>query len=132
MSLRSQARLLGRNLALSAGIAITMLVLALAALGFLAASVFLWAAPHWGAAAAAGGTGAALLLLAVLAGFGGCYLARRLHRNQPSLLAEVSGTLLTATRLLGFIIRQDPKKAILLSLLAGALVEYFTPEKKRD
>lgn len=126
MSLTRRAGALARAAALWASFATVALCLVLAALGFLAAALFIWVAAHLGPAAAAALTGAALLLLAVSAMLGGRMVLNKLRRSAPGLFDDTLGTLSMITSIAGLLVRQDPKRAILLSLLAGALTEYFT------
>lgn len=126
MSFTRRAGALARTAAVWGGFATVALCLVLAALGFLAAALFIWVAAHLGAAAAAALTGAALLLLALSAMLGGRMALNKLRRSAPGLFDDTLGTLSMLTSIVGLLVRQDPKRAILLSLLAGALTEYFT------
>jgi hypothetical protein len=113
------------------GLVVAVLCIALAATGFFAAAFFVWMADHLGAAAAAAVTGSALLVLGVVIAFVGGALLRSLRRRQPSLLSELGGTVGLVTRLVAMMVRRDPKKAMIISLVAGALAEYITTERKR-
>lgn len=129
MSLTRRAGTLARTAALWAGFTTVALCLVLAALGFLAAALFIWVAAHLGAAAAAALTGGALLLLALAVTLSGRMVLNKLRRSAPGLFDDAIGTFGMVTSLIGLAVRQDPKRAILLSLLAGALTEYFTAKE---
>jgi hypothetical protein len=53
---------------------------------------------------------------------------RAARARQRARLAEFSLTLGTALRLAAYLVRRDPKKALIFSLIAGALAEFFTAE----
>lgn len=99
-----------------------VLVLIVAALGFFAAGAYIWLARHFGAALAA---------LAIVTVFIG--LAVQSHKRKKQRLVcevELLGTLGLARRLTSSLVRRDPKKAILIALIAGAVGEYFTCGEK--
>ena len=110
-------------------VALAVLCITLAASGCLVAALYLWVAPHLGAAAAAAITGAVLLVLALFLAVVGGTLLRLMKRRPRGLLREFQNTIGLAVRL---IVLRDPKKAVLVSLIAGALAEYIsTPGRKR-
>jgi hypothetical protein len=113
------------------GLAVAVLCIALAATGFFAAAFFICIAHHLGTARAAAVTGAALLVLGIVIAFIGGALLRSLRRRQPSLLSELGGTVGLVMRLVTMMVQRDPKKALIVSLIAGALAEYITAERKR-
>lgn len=126
MGLVRLAAIVAKSAALWGGLATVVLCLVLAAFGFLAAALFIWVAAHLGGAAAAALTAVALLLLAGLVMiFGGIMLAR-LRARAPELFADPATTIATITSLIAVLVRQDPKRTLLLALLSGALTEYFT------
>ncbi len=127
---RPAARMI-KNAAIGLGTAVTMLCLVLTAIGFFVAALFICIARHLGAADAAALTGAALLVLAVLVATAANLLIRQARRRQPSLLTELGGTVGLVTRLVAIMVRRDPKKAMIASLVAGALAEYLSAERKR-
>jgi nitrate/nitrite transporter NarK len=131
MNLSRRANHLIKNAALWACTAIAALCIALAGLAFLVTGAFICLSRHTGEASAAAITGAALLILALIIGLAGGYTLKRIRRRQPSLLSEFGGTLGMAGQLAGFLIRKDPRKAMILSVVAGALAEYITSERKR-
>jgi hypothetical protein len=110
-------------------VALAVLCITLAASGCFVAAFYLWVVPHLGAAAAAAVTGAVLLVLALFLAFVGSTLLRLMKRRPRSLLRELQNTIGLAVRL---IVSRDPKKAVLVSLIVGALAEYIsTPGRKR-
>jgi len=131
MNLSRRAGALLKNAALWIGVAIAALCIALAGLGFLVTGFFIWVARHTDAASAAAITGGVLLALALATGLLGGVLLARMRRRQPSLLSEFGGSVGLATRLIGLVVRKDPKKAMIISLAAGALAEYILSEKKK-
>jgi hypothetical protein len=49
------------------------------------------------------------------------------------LISEFTGIAGTAGRIAGLLIRRDPRKSLILAVIAGALAEYITSDsKKRD
>jgi hypothetical protein len=114
-----------KSAALWAALATVVLCLVLAALGFLTAAVFIWIASHLGAAAAAALTALALLVLALQIMFMGGIVLSRLRANAPGLFDDTAGTIAMVTTLVSLLVRRDPRRSILLALLAGALTEYF-------
>jgi len=131
MSIARRASLLARIAALWAGLGVAALCIALAGIGFLAVAFFIWLLRHFPADEAAAISGGALLLVAVLTVLVGNAIIRRIKANQPSMLAEFGGTLGLAARIVGMLVRKDPRKAIILSMIAGALAEYVTSDRKK-
>jgi len=131
MNLARRFGAMARSAALWAGLATMVLCIILAGLGLLVSAFFMLLARHLGDAPAAAITGGALLVLAVIVGLLGKAILARLRRKQPSLLAEFGGTLGLAIRVFGLVVRRDPKKALIISLVAGALAEYIMSEKKK-
>jgi nitrate/nitrite transporter NarK len=131
MNLSRRANNLIKNAALWASVAVAVLCIVLAGIGFLITGFFICLSRHTGEASAAAITGAALLVLAAVAGLAGGYLLKRIRHRQPSLMSELSGTVGMASRLVGFLVRKDPRKAMIISIVAGALAEYITSERKR-
>lgn len=125
MSLLRRAGVIAKSAALWGGTAVAMLCILLAALAFFIAAFFLWAAQHLGGAGAAAVTGGALLVIAVLVGIAGDVIQRRMRRqyqaNQPSDLG----------RLVGLAARLGPKKAVILSVIVGAVAEYLAADRKK-
>jgi uncharacterized protein YneF (UPF0154 family) len=130
MSLSGRASLILKSAALWGSVATAVLCIALAALGFLIAGFFLWVAQHFSNPAAAVITGGVLFVIAGLTGFIGGLILRYIRRKQQPGPLDLGGSLGMAARLAGILIRQDPKKAIILSLIAGALTEYLTSERE--
>jgi hypothetical protein len=131
MNVSRHAGTMIKSVAIWTGMAVAVLCILLAAIGFFVTALFICIARHLGTAEAAAVTGAALLLLGAVIAFVGGALLRSLRRRQPSLLSELGGTVGLATRLVAMMVRRDPKKAVIISLVAGALAEYITTERKR-
>jgi hypothetical protein len=113
-------------------LAVAVLCIALAATGCFVAAFYLWIAPHLGAAAAAAITGAALLGVAAFLALAGGVLLRQLKRRRVSLMAEFGSILGLASRLTAMLVRKDPKKALLVSLVVGALAEYISVPRRKS
>lgn len=131
MSLSRRASLLLKSAVLWTVMAVAVLCIVLAAIAFLAAAVFIVLAHHTGKAWAAAITGGALLLLALIIGLAGALALRRNRRRLPSLLSEFGSTLGMTSRLAALMVGKDPKKALIISVVAGALAEYILSERKR-
>lgn len=126
MSLARHAASLAKSAVLWTGFTAIALCLVVTALGFLTAAFFIWLTAHFGAAAAAALTAAALLFMALAAMLLGRLILYRIRARTPGLFEDAAGTIAMLTTLAGLFVRQDPKRAILLALLAGAATEYFT------
>jgi uncharacterized protein (TIGR02265 family) len=106
-----------------------MLGLTLSAGVCFVAAFYLWVAPHLGAAAAAAVTGAALLIVAAFLALVGRALLRLTKRRPRRLVSELQKAMVLTAKLL---LQRDPKKALIVSLLAGALTEFIlSPSRKR-
>jgi hypothetical protein len=119
-----------KNFALGAGIGLAVLAVALAGLGFFITAFYIWLARHFDAATAAAMTGATLVLLAILIAITGADILRRLKKPQPGLLSDFGGTLGLGLRLAGILVRRDPKKAIIIAAVTGALAEFIMSDRK--
>jgi hypothetical protein len=99
--------------------------------GFLIAGFFSWIHhlwPQYNAAAITGG----ILVVAALIIFGlGTAILRKLKKPQPSILTEFTGMAGMAGRLAALLIRKDPRKSVVLAVLAGAVAEYLTSSDKK-
>jgi hypothetical protein len=131
MTLSRRASILLKSAALWAVLAVAVLCIVLAGIGFLITAFFIWLSRHTDSASAAAITGGVLLVLAITTGLAGGYVLRRSRRRLPSVFSEFGGTIAMAGRLVGFLVRKDPKKAMIISIVAGALAEYITSERKR-
>ena len=123
-----------KGLLLWVGVGMATLFVALAGLGFLVAGFFLWLHQTRSNAAAAAITGGVLLILAVLIAGTGIYVLNQIKKRRPTLMQEVggfAGMAGAAARLVTLVIRRDPRKALFMALLAGAITEYFTGGDKR-
>jgi len=130
MSLSGRASAAVKHLALSAALGIVVLAIVLTGLGFLAAALYITISRHFPADQAAAITGAALIAAALLIGAIGAAILKKLKKPQPSMIAEFAGTFGLATRLIGMVVRRDPKKAVILAALSGAIVEYVMGDRK--
>jgi hypothetical protein len=55
-----------------------------------------------------------------------------MKKPQPSILTEFTGMAGMAGRIAALLIRKDPRKSVVLAVLAGAVAEYLTSgDKKR-
>jgi hypothetical protein len=126
MSITRYAGFTLKSAAIWVGLGITILCLVLCAFGLLAAALFIYVAHHWGTAAAAAVTALALLLLAAQVLLAGALFFHRARRRTPDIFGEATGTIAMLTSFANIFVRRDPKRAMLLALLAGAITEYFT------
>jgi hypothetical protein len=131
MSIPARVNAAAKGLALWAGLGLVVFAIVMAGLGFLVAGFFIWVEQYRSHAEAAAITGGALVVLAVVIGLVGRAVLKKLKRPQPSILAEFGGIAGTAGRLAGFLIRRDPRKSIILAVIAGALAEYITSDSKK-
>lgn len=114
---------------IGACLALGVLGILLAASGCFVVAFYFWVAPHLGRPAAAAVTGAVLVVLALVLALAGGASLRRMKRRPRRLLGEIQNTIGLVARLM---LARDPKKALLVSLLAGALAEYIlSPSRKR-
>jgi hypothetical protein len=130
MNISGRIRSLLRGAALSAGVGAAFLAILLAGFGFMVAGLFIWLAQHLGVPLAAAATGGGLIIFALLFLAAGRAAIRKSRKRYPSLLAEFGGTIGMAGRLVGLLVRKDPKKALILSIIAGAVAEYISSERK--
>ena len=131
MSIPGRVSAAVRELVLGAGLGITVLVTLFAGIGFLVAGFFLWIEQYKSIPVAAAITGGALLALAILIAAIGRAILKKMKKPQPSLLAEFGGIAGTVGRLAGFLIRRDPRKAMILAVIAGAVADYITSGDKK-
>ncbi len=131
MSLPGRTTAAIKSMALAAGLGIVVLGIIFASLAFFIAAGFDWASRRLAPAPAAAATGCALILFAILTALIGRIILRRLKTPQPSLLSEFTTPLTTAARLSLMLIRRDPRKAVILATIAGALVEYITSDSNK-
>ncbi len=103
---------------------LAMLLLGFAAAGFFIAALYIWLAAHLAPAQAALVTGAALLALALALGLIGGAVLRAARARERARLAQLGLTLGTVLRLAAYLVRRDPKKAMIFALIAGALAEF--------
>ncbi len=128
MSLTRHASIFAKLTALWVGVAAAVLALCLAATGFFVAAFYIWLTAHFAPMAATSITGGALVVLAAATGLTGSALLRRARCKQRAERTELIGTAALFLRLASTLIRRDPKKAVILALLAGAVAEFFMGE----
>jgi hypothetical protein len=131
MSIQGRASAAATQLALGAALGIVVLTILLSAIGFFIAALFIWVDHYKPDSIAAVITGGALLLAAIVIGIIGRAVLKKLKKPQPSLLAEFGGIAGTAGRIVGLLIRRDPRKSLILAVIAGALAEYVTSDSKK-
>ena len=131
MSIPARAESAVKGLALWAGVGMAALATALLGLGFLIVAFFIWIKSFvpWDAAAAI--TGGVLLVLAVVIVLIGKAVLDRIKRRRPPLISEFTGIIATAGRIAGLLIRRDPRKSMVIAVIAGALAEYITSGDRR-
>jgi hypothetical protein len=132
MNLAARAGAIAKHWALGAGLGLAVLVIALCGLGFLTGGLYIYIARHTDAASAAAITGGVLLVLAVVIGYCGSVVLRKLKKPQPGLLSDFGGALGMGARLVGLLVRRDPRKAVVLAALAGVIAEYITSDNKKS
>ncbi len=131
MSISGRINATARHAAWSAGLAAACLAIGLAALGFFAAAFYIFLEGHFDAVTAALMTGGALLVLALLVAAIGAAMLKRARKRQPSLFSEFGGTLSLGIRLASILVRRDPKKAVILAAVSGALAEYVLSDNRK-
>ncbi len=131
MSIPGRAEAALKGLALIAALGAAVLAILLGGLGFLIAGFFLWIERFQAHDAAAAITGGVLFALAIIIAAAGRAILRRVKKKQPPLLSELTGIIATAGRIAGLLIRKDPRKSMVIAIIAGALAEYITSGDKR-
>ena len=131
MNLTRRINAVVRDILLWTGLGASILFVALICVGFLVASFYMWMSHLLAHSLAALVTaGAALLLIGLMAGIGGLII-RKTRKPQPSLLQEFSGTIGLGARMVSLLVRRDPRKAMIVSLVAGALAELITSDRRK-
>jgi O-antigen/teichoic acid export membrane protein len=132
MSIPGRAEAAVKGLVLSVAVGMVVLAVVIGGLGFLIAGFFLWIERYQPHDAAAAITGGVLFILAMIIALTGRAMLRRIKKKQPPLLSEFTGIFATAGRIAGLLIRKDPRKSMVIAIVAGALAEYITSgDKKR-
>ncbi len=131
MSIQGRASAAVKHAALSAGLGVACLVISLAGLGFFTAAFYLTLAKYFDPQIATLITGGALIVLALLIAAIGSALLKRARNRQPSLLSEFGGTLGLGIRVISILVRRDPKKAVILAAVSGALAEYVMSDNRK-
>jgi hypothetical protein len=119
------------QLALSAALGIVVLAIVLTGFGFLVAALSVYVGQHFPPALAAAVTGGILIVFALLIAGLGSVILKKSKKKRPSLLAEFGSTFGLGTRLIGMLIRRDPKKAIILAAVSGAIAEYVMSDNRK-
>jgi hypothetical protein len=132
MDLAGRATSLVLRLAAAVGLGAGVLCVILGGIGFLAAGVFIHLDHRLGPAQAAIAIGAGLLVLALLIAVIGGYSLKKFRKRRPSLLAEFGATFGLGARLAALLVRRDPRKAVVLAALAGAVAEYLFADSRKD
>jgi hypothetical protein len=131
MNLSGRVSAFLRHYGLAIGLGVTVLCIGLAGLGFLIAGYYVWLTSHFAAAPAAAIAGATLLALAVLTAIIGSALIKRMKKPEGSLFGDAASTLGLGMRLASMLIRRDPKKALILAAISGALAEWLLSDEDR-
>jgi hypothetical protein len=131
MNITARAGAAVKQLALGIGLGAAVLVIALGGLGFLTAGFYIYAAHHLLPEAAAAVTGGILLLMALLVALVGAAVLKRVKKPQPGWLSDFGGALGLGVRLAGLMVRRDPKKAVIIAAMTGALVELILSDGKK-
>ena len=132
MSLARFTRDTLKRAALWGGLATIVLCLALGTLALLGVAFFLWLESHFSPAIAAVLTALALLLTALLVILAGWLWLARHPVRPPSVLGSMGGLLPSFVSLAGALVRQNPRRAVVLAVLAGALAEYLAKDEQED
>ncbi len=132
MDVTGRARSALKQMALWAGLGTACLCIALAGLGFLISAFYVWLSTKLGPAEALAVTGGVMIILAILVVAIGGAIIRKLKKPQPSMLSEFSGLFGLGVRLVTLTIRRDPRKALIVSLIAGALAEFIVSDRKKE
>lgn len=130
MNLARRAGFLGKSAALWVIMALAALCTSLGALGFFTAAFLIWLSDYLGNAAAFAIAGVMLLVVTGLIALVFTLILRRMRARQPSLAAEGLGSLSMVLRLATFAIQKDPRRAVLGALIAGAIAEYFSGDRR--
>ena len=119
------------QVALWAGLGIVALCVILTGLAILIAGGFIWLEHELSHALEAVITGGALIVIAVLILLVGGMIVKKMKKPQPTMMQEFNNTIGMAARLVGLVVRRDPRKAMIVSAVAGALAEFITSERRR-
>ncbi len=131
MDISGRARSALKQSALWAALGVACLCIALAGLGFLIVAFYVWLSMRMGTPEALAVTGGVLVAMALLIMAAGAAFIKKTKKRYPSMVAEFSGLFGLAARLVAMTVRRDPRKAIIVSMIVGALAEYITSEKER-
>jgi hypothetical protein len=131
MNITGRITAVARDIALWSGLGVAILFVALICIGFAIASFYMWMSHLMAHSLAALATaGAGLVLIALMAVVGGLII-RKTKKRQPSMMEEFSNTVGLGARLISVLVRRDPRKAMIVSLVAGALAELVTSDRRK-
>jgi hypothetical protein len=131
MDISGRARSALKQSALWAALGVACLCTALAGLGFLIVAFYVWLSMRMGTPAALAVTGGVLIALALLIMAVGAAIIKKTKKRYPGLLTEFTGLFGLGARIIAMTVRRDPRKAIIVSMIVGALAEYITSERDR-
>jgi hypothetical protein len=131
MSISGRTSAAVKQFALWTMLCVVLLAGVIAGAGFLVAAFFTWISQHEGNAAAAAITGGTIIALVIILGLIGGAIIKKLKKPQPPLFSEFGGMLGLGVRLITIAIRRDPRKAIIVSAIAGALAEFITSDRRK-
>ncbi len=131
MNLSGRVSALLRHYGLAIGLGVAVLCIGLAGLGFLIAGYYLWLTHYLGTAPAAAITGGTLFALAGLTAIIGAGVIKQLKKPEGNLFGDAASTLGLGMRIASLMIRRDPKKALILAAISGALAEYILSDTRK-
>ncbi|OYV39313.1 MAG: hypothetical protein B7Z81_03495 [Acidocella sp. 20-61-6] len=131
MNLSGRVSALLRHYGLAIGLGVAVLCVGLAGLGFLIAGYYVWLSSHFAVAPAAVMTGGTLFALAVLIAVIGSGVIKRMKKPEGNLFGDAASTLGLGMRLASMLIRRDPKRALILAAISGALAEFLLSDEDR-
>jgi hypothetical protein len=131
MSISGRTSAAVKQFALWTMLCVVLLAGFIAGAGFLVAALFHWVSQNEANAAAASAiTGGALIAIVIIFALIGGAIIKKLKKPQPALFSEFSGMLGLGARLIALAVRRDPRKAIIVSAIAGALAEFITSDRR--
>jgi hypothetical protein len=131
MSISGRTNAAVKQFALWTMLCVVILAGVIAGGGFLIAALFHWISQQQpNPAAASAITGGALIGIVIIFALIGGAIIKKLKKPQPALFSEFSGMLGLGVRLITIAIRRDPRKAIIVSAIAGALAEFITSDRR--
>jgi drug/metabolite transporter superfamily protein YnfA len=131
MNMSGRAKSALKQSALWAALGVTCLCAVLAGLGFLIVAFYVWLSTRMGTPAALAVTGGVLIAMALLILAMGAAIIKKTKKRYPSLLTEFTSLFGLGARIIAMTVRKDPRKAIIVSVIVGALAEYITSEREK-